>query len=1425
AGWWRLDAQAMAGSQGDLTLNALDARRSYPVGQWGEAADSRPIIAWLPAGDYQLQSRHRSPVPAELSLTLQALDRQVLPIGAAQTLATTAVDQILELDSTPLAQFELLLQTGDPDAWTLWQLPADGGDPRRLSWQPAPAGDTRQRLSFDQDYHAGPVRLWLQRSGVTTAPLTLQASRTEVAPPVASDGPLVAGVWRDDFNSLDGRTFQVSLAADDLLLFDLQTRYSRDAAWTALTQHAESEGLKPIWQGGRLGEDGLTVFQAEAGEYHYRVYLGGAETGPQNRIRLRRGSEAPILATNRLQTLSLPAEDSQLYRLPLTANARWQWQPRPAAPQGRYTLYDLQGRQLASGRFDEALSRDIPQSGDYLLRLDNPGQSALSLAVQIDHLPLSPALVQPRGLLDPLQTHALRLAFTGDNQRGVIEFDLAQSGLWLAQPLSALAGTDIRLSGPRDTKIPWQVLGESLGSQPLFLEAGHYRLEFDHHAAASLGEAAISLQPLAALPPTAANQPISLSDLAPGASRWLRLDPVAAGQLELGALSDNGEGTLVFGRLEGYRLALYNRAGQALHDGEGGLGSESDMGSRMVDTDWSGPLTLRIEREPAPLDGNGPPPPVAQTFGFRQVRTTPDTATPVQPGQTINWQPAAGDAFAFDLAEDGWLALEWLSGAYQHWQLEGPAGTQEGGEIGAATGWQLPVRWLPAGHYQLRLSEGSGEARFILRTAAQCYPVSVNTPVKITLDANDPYELFAVQLEAGQRLHWLAGEAMGAGNHFRLYDPHGQLLNPVAGTATTDSGPLLDPVPVSGRYLLAISRQATGSLGAASLHFELVQTPAEPPSLPLDQTVSARLLQSGGPLDYRLSLVTAGQIVFDGPDGLQLTLLDAFNRPLAPLQTGRSQDDPQAWALAAGLYTVRLQQPGLRAGSTIALTSRRLETRSLAVAGQTTLHWQQGVADAVLDLDLQAGQRYWFAAAGPMAWGQRHDWRLIGPDGQIAQQGGFGNDHGLDSGLSLSVRQSGHYQLHLGASDSAGSQTTFHLQTAAVGEQRYVPGSAQSGQLANPAERADYRFSLKQGGPVWLHAVGNAHTLTLRRADTGAVLHSLGDGRNLLNQHRWLDLAAGDYQLSVQTASEAAGRYSWQLQSVADLPVLTAGPVVETQVSEGRQASAWQIAGQAGDTLLLDWHGLSGDSSFQSWALLGPDGQVVVDSYFYGQATSPRMVLPQTGRYLLRLNGDASSVLPRHSSVQLIRVQDSRQPVALGEQISARLASPGAEAHYPLTLTAPTSVLLQAGGGAATLTLQGPDGQSQTLDLAQRGAYRVVTLPAGQWDIRVRAEGLATPDYQFSLSDLTRLATPVSASPALAAGQTLGVWRLPVTAGQRYQLAFPQTLDQARYRLYTPEGRLLLDDQAAASWNRQDFTAPGSEVLLLVNRPQSPQAA
>ncbi|MDK2127151.1 hypothetical protein, partial [Parachitinimonas caeni] len=42
---------------------------------------------------------------------------------------------------------------------------------------------------------------------------------------------------------------------------------------------------------------------------------------------------------------------------------------------------------------------------------------------------------------------------------------------------------------------------------------------------------------------------------------------------------------------------------------------------------------------------------------------------------------------------------------------------------------------------------------------------------------------------------------------------------------------------------------------------------------------------------------------------------------------------------------------------------------------------------------------------------------------------------------------------------------------------------------------------------------------------------------------------------------------------------------------------------------------------------------------------------------------------------------------------------------------------------------------------------------------------------------------------------------------------------------YTPEGRLLLDDQAAASWNRQDFTAPGSEVLLLVNRPQSPQAA
>lgn len=337
-----------------------------------------------------------------------------------------------------------------------------------------------------------------------------------------------------------------------------------------------------------------------------------------------------------------------------------------------------------------------------------------------------------------------------------------------------------------------------------------------------------------------------------------------------------------------------------------------------------------------------------------------------------------------------------------------------------------------------------------------------------------------------------------------------------------------------------------------------------------------------------------------------------------------------------------------------------------------------------------------------------------------------------------------------------------------------------------------------------------------------------------------LELAAGDYTLSVDAVADSTGTYSFRLIDIAQAQELTLGSTVSGQLDPANETDAYRFSVAAGQRFFIDRLSNSGDIY---WRLLDPYGRTVVDRTQMGNDLG-EVTLPVDGSYTLLIEGRAYTTGSASYSFNVAVVDDPLpQPMALAALVAGRIAQAGQRAIHSFTLAADTRLVFDSLTADYNMlwSLSGPNGtvvadrRFQYSDSYELAGNNGILLRAGDYTLTVDGEGDRVGDYAFRLLDLAAaqaIAVNTTISGTLAdAGANGGppsnepatetrLYKFSAAVGERFFFD-SQGLsgDNCSLRIFDPKGGLIYGPQAFSS-DVEVFTAAydGDYVLALEGR-------
>ena len=389
-----------------------------------------------------------------------------------------------------------------------------------------------------------------------------------------------------------------------------------------------------------------------------------------------------------------------------------------------------------------------------------------------------------------------------------------------------------------------------------------------------------------------------------------------------------------------------------------------------------------------------------------------------------------------------------------------------------------------------------------------------------------------------------------------------------------------------------------------------------------------------------------------------------------------------------------------------------------------------------------------------------------------------------------------------------------------------------SGVISLPGERDVYTFSLSTNSRYYFDSLVNDGNLrwSLRGPQGGVVAHrgfNASDAQSIGTPV--LSLPAGDYSLTIDTASGTTNAYAFRFANLVDATLLVPGSAVSGSLSPAVESDFFQFTAAAGDRFVFDQlTRVSLPNTY--WRLIDPYGGEVFAQGFtdVGTVSSP-MTLAQSGTYTLLVEGyigDAGSgsysfnVSPQGNTPP---VPFTGVPLVVGAIISSNLVA-NTTNSYVFTLAAPSRLVFDNWTNSPNLhwTLEGPAG----LAINQRGLVSsdgingtsLLDLPAGNYLLRIR--GNASNPYQFRLLNL---ATATSVTPGTPVSGTLSpahetkLYSFSGTAGSRL---FFDSLSQsgapnASWKLVDPFGGILFSTGLGSDQGPITLSASGTYTLLL----------
>lgn len=337
-----------------------------------------------------------------------------------------------------------------------------------------------------------------------------------------------------------------------------------------------------------------------------------------------------------------------------------------------------------------------------------------------------------------------------------------------------------------------------------------------------------------------------------------------------------------------------------------------------------------------------------------------------------------------------------------------------------------------------------------------------------------------------------------------------------------------------------------------------------------------------------------------------------------------------------------------------------------------------------------------------------------------------------------------------------------------------------------------------------------------------------------------LELEAGAYRLTVDGSQDATGAYALRLIDAASAVPLLPGEEISGRLEPGDKTAVYRFSALAGDRFYFD--GIDADRADVDWRLIDPRGQVVrgpsditwdIDTFS----------LPQSGAYLLLVEGNNTKPAPAEYRFNLHKATDSVVEIALDTVITSRIDQPGMRAIHTFHLDTPRALLfdalwrdtpdryeeegqedIHATAEEMRWFLYGPQGQLADPLVFENGsspgARQWLWLLPGDYRIEMDAPDNKIGEASFRLLSVDAAAgLAVEAEVAAELDHPLGIrlYRVDLVAGDTFYLESQAPgQGEAVWRLLDPFGdRLASGGIAADSITRFTVAHTGKHWLAL----------
>lgn len=583
--------------------------------------------------------------------------------------------------------------------------------------------------------------------------------------------------------------------------------------------------------------------------------------------------------------------------------------------------------------------------------------------------------------------------------------------------------------------------------------------------------------------------------------------------------------------------------------------------------------------------------------------------------------------------------------------------------------------------------------------------------------------------------------------------------------------------------------------------------------------VAGEIAYAGEVDSYSFQLTSAGTYYFDSlvnNGSLNWTLTGpigtAVNARAFSSSDGDNISDPLL-RLPAGDYTLTIRGSGATVGP--------YEFRLLNLSDATLI--TAGTTISNFEFERRTTDLYQFVAAAgdsmtfdgqTLKNGGSPYWRLVDPLGRILWANYFADVS------NFKLTASGTYTLLMESHVNGGSGTSYSFVLVDGGNTPppsfvgtpLTLGVGITNVIASPGATNPYTFTLAQPTRLYFDSLTNNGSLRYTLFGPGGTMATTRGvtGGAAADLHF---APAGDYQLVMSAVGGYAGSFAFRLLDLATATPITLGTVVNGTATPASGLRLYRFNATPGTRLFIDALSQSGFTYFGNafGSMLDPYGNLLfADNSFGDRATT---TLTGDGVYTVWIaGGDHEPGAQGNFSFNLVPVTETTTALALDTVYQGTVATPGQRHFYTFTLADTKRVHFQSLTNQTNIrwTLSGPSGEVQPGVAFSPGSWSNYTLPAGEYQLTVYANGDITGGYRFSLMD-TALTSPFAVGDTvnglLEPAATVKIYEVPLQAGDRL---FVDALAQSGFtyygtcwwRLEDPEGNAVYLPDINVTWDR-----------------------